>query len=203
MLANGTTLRLAAASNQNASAWLPTLQNVSATFSTTFQFQISKVDPSDAQIGDGFAFVIQSAAAGTHAIGSAGFGQYLGYNGLNKSLAIEFDTYQNSNYNDPANPHIGIQSNGAGSNSPDHNGTAKLATPVQANFADGSVHTATVTYDGTTLKVFLDGSAAPVISATVGNLGTLLGLTGGNAYVGFTAANGSAREFADILTWSW
>ena len=73
---------------------------------------------------------------------------------------------------------------------------------MQATFADGNVHTATITYDGTTLSVFLDGSNTPVVSAAV-NLGSLLGLTGGNAYAGFTAATGADSENTDVLSWNW
>ena len=78
-----------------------------------------------------------------------------------------------------------------------------MVAPVQASFDDGVIHTAAVNYDGTTLSVYLDGSATPVVTAPV-NLGTLLGLGGGgNAFVGFTAATGSLRENSDILSWNW
>jgi hypothetical protein len=198
---NGTTLRLTNnVDGEASSAWLTSQRPLGSGFSTSFQFQIT---PGSGQtLADGFAFVIQSAPAGTAALGTTGAGEYLGYAGIPNSIAIEFDTYQNTNYGDPAGPHIGIQSNGIAANSPAHNTSANLAGPVQATFADGNVHTATITYDGTTLSVFLDGSNTPVVSAAV-NLGSLLGLTGGNAYAGFTAATGADSENSDILSWNW
>jgi hypothetical protein len=148
--------------------------------------------------------VIQAAPTGTATLGTTGMGGYLGYRGIPNSIAIEFDTYQNSGpgFSDPAGPHIGIQSNGMNPNSPDHGSSANLGGPVQVTFADGKVHTATVNYDGTTLNVYLDGSATPVVTATV-DLGTLLGLGGSNAFFGFSGATGAARENSDILTWNW
>ena len=130
---------------------------------------------------------------------------YIGYDNIPNSIAIEFDTYQNTGYGDPSSPHIGIQSNGALANSPDHTSSANLGGPVAATFANGTLHSATITYDGVSIiSVYLDGSTVPVVSGTVtGGLSSFLGLTGGPAYVGFTAGTGSAQETSDILSWTW
>jgi hypothetical protein len=196
----GPKLRLTSNGGQTTSAWLSTSQPVSTGFSTSFTFQFTPVSPGET-LADGFAFVIQSAPDGTGTRGTGGPGEYIGYTGIPKSIAIEFDTYQNSGIGDPASAHIGIQSAGTGANSSAHNSNASLATPVEYPFADGSPHTATITYDGTTLSVFLDNSPTVNVSAPV-NLGSLLGLSG-NPFVGFTAATGASREYADILTWNW
>jgi hypothetical protein len=154
-------------------------------------------------IGDGFAFVIQGN--GTVALGSPGMGAYIGYAGIPSSIAIEFDTYSNSDFGDPLGPHIAIQSLGTAVNTSNHAtaGANFGGTPI-ANFADGQAHTATITYDGTSIiSVYLDGAATPVVSGTIGNLSTFLGLSNGLAYVGFTAATGAAQEVSNILTWTW
>ncbi len=134
-------------------------------------------------------------------------GGYIGYAGIANSIAIEFDTYENSQFEDPGAPHIGIQSLGTGANTPDHTPAtgANLGGPVTPTFADGNQHFATVTYDGISrLSVYLDGSNTPVVSGTVtGGLSTFLGLNGGPAYVGFTAATGAAQEDSVILGWTW
>ena len=203
----GSALQLTSGNDQTASAWLGTVIPVSSAFTTTFQFQITPRSTSATSIGDGFAFVIQGAPAGAATLGTTGLGMYMGYAGIPNSIAIEFDTYQNTGYEDPSSPHIGIQSLGTAANSPDHTPAtgARLVTPVTATFADGNQHTATITYDGTsTISVYLDGSATPLVSGTVtGGLNTFLGLSGGNAYVGFTAATGGAQEDSDILSWTW
>lgn len=199
---NATGLRLTQdQGSETSSAWYPSEAPVSAGFSTTFQFQITPVTGE----ADGFAFVIQSNPNGTSVLGTTGAGGYLGYFGISNSLAVEFDTYQNTEYSDPSSPHIGIQSNGTGVNTPDHGSSANLGGPAVAGFADGKVHTATITYNPstTTLSVYLDGGTTAIVSATV-DLATKLSLDGGtNAYIGFTAATGASMEYSDILSWTW
>ncbi|MGA2880343.1 MAG: MBG domain-containing protein [Bryobacteraceae bacterium] len=203
----GSALQLTSAGSETASAWLGTAIPVASAFTTTFQFKITPAATGPNAIGDGFAFVIRGASTGATTLGATGYGMYIGYDGIPNSIAIEFDTYENSQYDDPDGPHIGIQSLGAEPNTPDHTPAtgAKLVTPVQATFADGNAHTATITYDGvSTISVYLDGSASPIVSGTVkGGLNTFLGLSGGPAYIGFTAATGGAQENSDILTWTW
>ena len=199
---NNTSLQLTQdVGSETSAAWYPAELPVASGFTTSFQFQIT--GPPGQTLADGFAFVIQANPSGTSVLGTTGAGGYLGYFGIANSLAVEFDTYQNTEYLDPASPHIGIQSAGMGSNTPDHGTSANLAGPQVATFADGNVHTATITYNAstTTLTVSLDGN--PVVSAVV-NLATKLTLDGGtNAYVGFTAATGAAMEYSDILSWTW
>jgi hypothetical protein len=207
----GSMLQLTNSTTETASAWLKTAIPVSSAFTTTFQFQISPASSGPNSIGDGFAFVIQGAPTGNMTLGSTGLGQYIGYAGIPNSIAIEFDTYYNQDYGDPmttgiSDAHVGIQSLGTFPNTSDHETQgANLGGPTLYNFADGNQHTATITYDGTTLSVFLDQSTNPnaIVTAVV-NLNTLLGLNAGPAYVGFTAATGGAQE-ADILgsTWTW
>ncbi len=200
----GTALQLTNTTSETASAWLGTAIPVASAFTTTFRFQITP--SSTGPIGDGFAFVIQGAQTGAATLGATGQGMYIGYDGIPNSIAIEFDTYQNGQYGDPTGAHIGIQSLGIQPNTPDHtNASANLGGPVQVSFADGKVHTATITYDGSSIvSVYLDGSATPVVSGTVTDgLNTFLGLNSGTAYVGFTAATGAAQEYSDILAWTW
>ncbi|KAF7729906.1 peptide-N4-(N-acetyl-beta- glucosaminyl)asparagine amidase [Apophysomyces ossiformis] len=76
-------------------------------FAVEFAFRISGVDGGAALGGaDGFAFVMQ--AQGPDALGNGGC--ELGYGGIAKSLAIEFDTYNSSDRcADPSGNHISIQ----------------------------------------------------------------------------------------------
>ena len=104
------------------------------------------------------------------------------------------DTYQNTNDGDPNGPHVGIQSNGTAANSADHTSSAHLAGPVKGSFADGN---------GTALSLYLDGSGTPLIAANVNLSSIFNGGIGANAFVGFTAATGSAQENSSIVSWTW
>ena len=219
---NGSMLQLSNSTSETTSAWLPAAIPVSSAFTTAFQFQITPPATGSNTIGDGFAFVIQSApsptggspwtGSGNTTLGTTGLGEYIGYVGIPNSIAIEFDTWYNPTEDDPpvavnaSDAHIGIQSNGASPNSANHGTAANLGGPTLYNFADGGQHTATITYDGLyTINVYVDGSL--VVTGTVPSsqtLSTFLGLNGGPAYIGFTAATGAAQE-VDLLgsTWTW
>jgi hypothetical protein len=140
------------------------------------------------------------------------------------SLAIELDSHQNSDYSDPDGNHIAVQSCGPNNsstltpNSADHNymcpnGTlAKLALqslPAGLSLTDGSAHTITVNYlpPGSctsacnNLAVYFDSTL--IVQTTVDITKQLNLTSGSSAYVGFTAATGSAVENNDIVSWSF
>jgi hypothetical protein len=178
-----------AASGQDASLWFSTAQNVANGFTSWFAF---KFTPSIySMTADGIAFVIQNSPAtgavtdpgtacgqsggGPTALG--GGGGCMGYSGINNSIALEFDTYQNGW--DPNNNHIALQDCGAGlPNSSDHNafsstgegspdrncsvnlgsGGGSVSTLIQqplnsqnqtaVTLADGQVHQVVMVYSG-------------------------------------------------------
>jgi len=236
---SGGVLRLTTANtNQHAAAWFYQPQMISTGFTTAFQFRISNTNLClfCAFPADGMALVIQNDPAGTGAIGYTGNGQNMAYgnndvstasgpgNAITNSLAIELDTYQNTNFSDPNGNHIAVQSCGPNNastltpNSADHDYTcpdgnlAKLALqslPTGLSLSDGNVHTITVNYlpPGTctsgcnNLSVYVDSTL--LLQATV-NITTQLNLTSnGSAYIGFTAATGSHVENNDVLSWSF
>jgi len=205
-------------------------------FSTTFKFQLSGSNTPAYGTADGFAFVIQngcffngdSSTCGSRAIdsisgGSVGYSGNVtcigappctdGTEGLTQSLAIEFDTYNNPSFDISANE-VGIQSCGLGANTADHTScNFGLVDPSTTGFsppitlADGTVHTATITYtplfpcDGCpNLTVTVDGQQ---VLATTVNLSTLGLDANDDAYVGFTASTGAGDENHDILSWSF
>ena len=155
------------AGNQTGSAWYTASQVVNAGFTTTFQFQFTNPSVPPA---DGIAFVIQNA--GTGAIGfTGGNGGALGYgdadassdpssgSGIPHSLAIEFDTYENSWDPQAVNgsvSHVAIQSCGVGPNTSHHgyfcsaiegSPNSTLGTPVVVpNLADSAIHNVTISY---------------------------------------------------------
>jgi hypothetical protein len=232
-------LRLTTANlNQHGSAWYYVQQPLANGFTTAFQFQVSNTNMCRGCSfpADGLAFVIQNDPAGTGALGYVGDGQNIGYGNndnsrasgpgeaILNSVAIELDTFDNSNYGDPNGNHIAVQSCGPNTpsalapNSADHdyicpNGvSANLALqslPSGLSISDGNIHTLTVNYlpPGTctsscnNLTVYFDSTQ--ILQATV-NLATQLNLaSGSNAYMGFTAATGSLVQNNDIISWSY
>ena len=213
---SGVTNVLRLTPNQQAwtgSAWYNTQQPVSGPFSTTFTFQLTGANGTSCGEepcpGDGIAFVIQNSA--TTAIGPEGCGIGFGSSafcqapygpqtGITNSLAVEFNTFFNYGV-DPSDSSVSIQNcGGTGANSVDPscrlaiNDLTQLGNPII--LADGNVHTVTITYSGagsTLLDVILDNvdlfPATPSnpSGGVVFNL-TTIGLTNGNAWVGFTGS---------------
>lgn len=238
-VASGGVLRLTRATqNQHGAAWFKLQQPLSTGFTTAFQFQVSNTNScfSCSFPADGMALVIQNDPAGSGAIGYTGNGQNMAYGNndvstasgpgaaIRNSLAIELDTFQNTNYSDPNGNHIAVQSCGPNNastltpNSADHNyacpdgNLAKLALqslPAGMSLSDGLAHTITVNYlpPGTctnacnNLSVYFDSTL--ILQMTL-DIAKQLNLTGGSsAYLGFTAATGVFVENNDIVSWSF
>lgn len=191
----GPVLRLVPVSFNNAGSALNTAAVCLSAFSTQFEFRITGAGPAGSpdgagQIGaDGFALII---AAGPAALGGGGGG--LGYSGLTPSVAVEFDTWFNGF--DPDSNHVGINVNG--------NFASVAAAPVPGRFDDGSLWSAWVDYDGTTLEVRVSNTgvrpAAPALSRAI-DIPAILGGTAAN--VGFTAGTGAAYGNHDVVSWSF
>lgn len=210
----GSSLRMTTATtNQAAAAWYNTKQNVAGGFTTTFSFQVSggtaipQATPSDTG-ADGVAFVIQNNNTST--VGAAGGG--IGYAGIANSLAVEADTFWNTNISvlgfpiattngDPDGNHVSIQSNGLLANS-DNISASKGISSLIPNLSDGAAHTVRVSYVPGTMSVYVDDLTTPKITAAV-NLSTLLSLTNGEAFVGLTSGTGQAAEIHDVTSWSF
>ncbi|HWB05400.1 MAG TPA: L-type lectin-domain containing protein [Verrucomicrobiales bacterium] len=172
--------------------------NPNVSFSTFFSFRIDTpggISDFDGQGADGLVFVVQT---NSNSVGGAGGG--IGYQGINNSLGIEFDTWFNPELGDADGNHVGINTNGS---------LASALGEVNVSAGrlnNGSIWYAWVDYDGTTdgLEVRLSTTstrpAAPIVSSTV-DLTTVLG--GTNAFVGFTSGTGSAFNNHDLLAWEF
>src|SRR4030095_16307368 len=119
---------------------------------------------------DGLAFVIHNNLSPL--IGTAGVG--MGYGSIPNSLAIEFDTHQNSQALDPDANHISIHSRGTASNSADESASMGQVSPL-INLSDGGIHTVLIRYTAGSLRVFLDDLKTPLLKVSI-DLGTLLNL---------------------------
>jgi hypothetical protein len=196
-------LRLTPATSNQAGAGYSTTAialGAGATFSSTFQFRFTNtggIDPAD-----GITFVLAQSATGL-----GGLGGGLGYAGVGNSVAIEFDTYNNGEAG--GSNHVAVDVNGVLNNFASANpyGQSNCTTGNnirQGCMSNGSIWSATVSYDGTTklLNVFLqDGGNAieHLITDYSIDLAATLGTT--SAFVGFTGATGAGYENQDILNW--
>ena len=180
--------------NSVGSMWKNTQINLTQPFVYDFSLNFGTKDANGA---DGIALVIQQV--GLNALGAQGMG--IGYTGLNMSLCIEFDTYQNSPF-DPVADHIGVQTNGIGNHQTVAN-TLTAAVSLPANIEDGMPHPVKVTWDPTydSLKVYFDCILRVAIQYNI-----VQNIFSGNplAWWGFTSATGGSSNthvvcFVDTL----
>ena len=130
------------------------LQKTQITLNDSFDFSFNVyLGCLDSNGADGIVFILQSNDT---SVGEAGQG--LGFQGINPSVGISVDTYQNFDNNDPSYDHISIQANGNITHGND------LAGPIPAssmsdNIEDCNWHILRVKWDPVThtLSTFFDG----------------------------------------------
>jgi hypothetical protein len=177
-------------------AWYSVRQSIRAGFTSRFAFRITHFGDTTGA-ADGLAFVIQDA--GPRSLGPGG--GYLGYDGIGRSLAIEFDEYTNPQLADPDDNHISIHTRGIRPNSASH--AAALATTSGIpNLQNGEIYTVTVDYVPGTLSVYFNGSQAPLLTIQI-DLAATLGTSDGAAWVGFTSGICAWYANHDILFWNF
>ena len=200
---------------QTSSFWLVDLLTIEKGFETTFSFSIS--DPGD-PVGykdspfpgaDGLAFVIQN-----HSILTKGSsGGSMAFQGIPKSLAVEYDMFYNrqKNINDPNGNHIAVFSNGDLPNVCNHNSEAMLgiAENILPFKTDGSILYSKIKYDGIEKRfsVYLAENPLkltdPILEIENFDFNEILKSQYDNNYwFGFTSATGRSYQKHDILSWS-
>ena len=169
-------------------------------FQTRFRFRLH--GGNGASGADGFTFMIQNSTAGVNALGE--YGGSLGYddNGpaagvpIGKSLAVEFDTYQNSW--DSNSNHVSLLRNG--------NVTVALKQGNPSiDLNNGSSRNAWIDYDGGTnqLSVFLSATTTKPGTALFTHTIDLAAVLGSNAFIGFSAGTGGRSNNQDIQNWNF
>jgi len=208
-----------AAGNERGAVWHEKYVPVREGFVMDFSFimtegYVGNSDEKSLPGADGLAFVIQNSAPDT--IGFSGGG--IGYENISNSLAVEFDTFANDSlqiedYKDPNGNHVAVQSRGTQKNSARHNPENILAInpDIITLKTDSTRYFVRIDYKqvANSFRVFLDTveieqDAIPVINIESLDLTELLDLTGGNrAYIGITAATGSAWEKHFLIDWKY
>lgn len=165
-----------------------------ASFSTYFQFRFTDADVFDGQGfgADGLVFVVQTVS---NNVGTGGGG--IGYEGIPKSIGIEFDTWNNGGIDANSSNHVGIDANGSVA-------SLVLTEVTEADMNNGAVWNAWVDYNGATnlLEVRLTQSSVRPASAILSLTRDIaLDLQSTNAFVGFTSGTGAAWANHDVLSW--
>lgn len=169
-------------------------------FASAFDYTINMYFGNNTGGADGCAFVFQNSDQGISTCGSDG--SQLGAGGIDNSLIIEFDTYDNdgSENNDLGVDHVAIEIDGDLPDDPKNTpaNAAPLCGPVQADpldqyIDDGLMHALRVTWDPATkdLCVYVDGSQRLCCNHDFIN-----SVFGGNpnVYWGFTGATGGLNN---------
>ena len=167
--------------NDFASIWNNSMLNLNQPFQIEAELNFGTKDATGA---DGMAFVLQQTST-TYAptLGNADFAI------IDPSLIIEFDTWNNQNYNDINDDHVAILKDG----SSDHNINSLLSPVSLGNIEDGAWHTTTISWDPIlqNLSVNFDG----VQVATL-NYDVIQNIFNNNSavYWGFTATTGGSNN---------
>lgn len=177
--------------NQAGTAFHNSPINLSAngSFRSAFQFQIQ----GGGDGADGLTFVIQNDPRGAAAIGVGGGD--LGYSGITRSVAVEFDTFRNFEFEANDN-HVSIL-NGAIDR-------AIITARPAFDLNGGQTVFAWVDYNGASdaLALFLSTGATKPQVATLQATIDLQQLVGDSAFVGFTAATGGLTNRHIVTSWT-
>jgi hypothetical protein len=164
-------------------------QTLSAARSFSSHFSMQMTDPvCHTGLGaDGLSFVMQGSLNTKRAIGWG-----LGYAGTEMSIAVEFDTYTNREFEDPNAQHIGLSLHG------DPSSYATVQSPYTLN--DGQVYYVWIEYDGAAkfLEVRISDNTTRPEVALMRTQVDLTGVLDNKVFVGFSAATGSCNEQHDI-----
>ncbi|GEM_PF-2589206 len=172
---------------QNGAVWFSDPLNLTEEFTIDLNINFGIYDSNGA---DGMVFVMQTV--GTNLLGVSGGG--LGYEGINPSLGVELDTWQNTDMGDPLQDHISIISDG----NVNHSASTNLSGPVPAsssnsNIEDGQFHQFRLNWipDINTLEVYFDCDLR--ISVEVDIMNDIFdGVT--QVYWGFTGSTGGSNN---------
>ncbi len=164
-------------------------------FSTNFSFLISDssgLGDEDGEGADGIAFIVSP----TDTIGSAGGG--IGYEGLNNTVVIELDTFNNGSQDQNNGNHIGINVNGST--------TSLVQTNIATRFNNSEIWNVWIDYNGSSqlLEARVSQDSNRPVEATVFSTVNIPNILGQNDFfVGFTSATGAGVGNHDIISWTF
>jgi len=183
-----------ASNAQKGGVYINELIDISKGFTIGFDFRLAT------RGADGFAFVVHRDPRETKALGKEGNG--VGYDGIAKSVVVEFDTWKSDDCGDPSSNHVSIHTRGQEPNSSHHLHSIGCVNP-RAIMNDGVPHAGFIQYDAKeqTLAVWLDKEGLMIVKV---NLPEKIGGEGGDgrAWVGFVGSTGGVSQLHELLRWS-
>jgi hypothetical protein len=205
---DGTVMRLTSATgSQGGAAYstTPITLGSSAIFSTSFDFRFTS--PGGSGPADGITFILSNSSSG---LGGNGYGLGLPGASTAKSVAVEFDTFNNGAIDGNSSNSVGIDVNG-NTTSVYTNAVYGISNCTSSTYktagcmSDGDLWNVNISYDGSTLTTTLTdpakGASYVAINSYTIDIASLLGTT--QAYVGFTASTGGGYENQDIVNWQF
>nr|4M3C_B Chain B, Lectin Beta Chain [Butea monosperma]4M3C_D Chain D, Lectin Beta Chain [Butea monosperma] len=168
---------------------------VVASFATSFRFTIYA--PNIATIADGLAFFLAPVSSPPKAgAGFLGLFDSAVFNSSYQTVAVEFDTYENTVFLDPPDTHIGIDVN-----------SIKSIKTVKWDLANGEAAKVLITYDSSAkllvAALVYPSSKTSFILSDVVDLKSVLPEW---VSIGFSAATGASSgyiETHDVFSWSF
>jgi gliding motility-associated-like protein len=175
---------------QRGSVWNSNKINLTQPFDFWFNVYLGCKDGDGA---DGIVFILQTVP---NSIGLPGGG--MGFLGVNPSIGVALDTWQNFDSNDPSYDHISIQANGSIMHGADLAGPVS-AMPGGGNIEDCQWHIFRIAWDpvGKWLRAYFDDSLR--VQAQV-DLRASIFVNNQDVYWGFSAATGGANNLHQFCT---
>ncbi len=172
-------------SNQRSSIWYSQSFNLSkySRLEAEFDMYLGLTDGG----ADGITFALIDVSNGLNVLG--GYGGGLGYGGIGNSLAVEFDTFYNSEADTISSDHVGVDLNGQ-----TISGVVKSLTAASlGNVEDNNWHHVKVDFDLSekTISVYVDNFLR------INNF-VVSDFTPFEAYIGFTGATGGAHNLQEV-----
>lgn len=183
--ASNSTIQLTSNATQQAGSFFWNAPINIQAFTTKFQFQLSNAQ------ANGFTFTIQNT--GPTALGGASAG--LGYQDIQRSVAVKFNFY---NYQNEGDDSTGFYTNGQAPVTP----TIDIS-PSGIRLASGDPIQAQIVYDGTNLTLTLVDQATNATFTTSQAINIPQTVGGNTAYVGFTGATGGESSTQNIVNWTY
>ena len=178
-----------ATNGQVGSIWDTTKIDLNQSFDANLDLSFGCKDGDGA---DGIVFGFQPIST---SIGSTGEG--MGFGGVNPSIGIEMDTYQNFNRSDPAFDHIALIKNGDVTHSSPNTLAGPFSIGNNGNVEDCNKHSLRVKWDATAkkLQVWFDCELKFTYTADI-----VREIFGGNPFVfwGFTSATGGLNNQQNV-----